>query len=122
MLGNEIVCKHCGNDGLLKYGKYKGTQLYWCKVCKRKIKADDTTFHMKTPTNQVTSAVNSYYEGMSIKAIRRHLLQEHDNAPSTATIYEWIQKYTRGYLQFFYSNWAAKALNLSIISGLKVFS
>jgi transposase-like protein len=50
---------------------------------------------MKTPTNQVSSALNSYYEGMSIKAIRRHLLQEHANAPSTATIYEWIQKYTQ---------------------------
>ena len=28
-------------------------------------------------------------------AIRRHLHQEHDHAPSTATIYEWIQKYTQ---------------------------
>src|SRR4030042_2955359 len=32
---------------------------------------------------------------MPIKAIRRHLLQEHSQAPSTATIYEWIQKYTQ---------------------------
>jgi transposase-like protein/predicted transcriptional regulator len=32
---------------------------------------------------------------MSIKAIRRHLQQEHAHAPSTATIYEWIQKYTQ---------------------------
>src|SRR4030042_306622 len=32
---------------------------------------------------------------MPIKAIRRHLLQEHAQAPSTATIYEWIQKYTQ---------------------------
>jgi len=32
---------------------------------------------------------------MSIKAIRRNLKQEHDNKPSTATIYEWIQKYTQ---------------------------
>src|SRR4030042_3176842 len=32
---------------------------------------------------------------MPIKPIRRHLLQEHGNAPSTATIYEWIQKYTQ---------------------------
>ena len=91
----EITCKHCGNGGLLKYGTYKGKQLYWCKICKRKIKADDTTFHMKTPANQVTSALNMYYEGMSIKAIRRNLQQEHGNMPSTATIYEWIQKYTQ---------------------------
>jgi transposase-like protein len=36
-----------------------------------------------------------YYEGMSIKAIRRNLQQEYGNLPSTATIYEWIQKYTQ---------------------------
>jgi len=80
---------------VLKYGTYKGVQRYWCKICRRKFKADDTTFHMKTDTNEVSSALNMYYEGMPIKAIRRHLQQEHDHAPSTATIYEWIQKYTQ---------------------------
>jgi transposase-like protein len=50
---------------------------------------------MKTDTNEVSSALNMYYEGMPIKAIRRHLLQEYQHALSTATIYEWIQKYTQ---------------------------
>ncbi|MDD4859782.1 MAG: IS6 family transposase [Dehalococcoidales bacterium] len=50
---------------------------------------------MKTAANQVTTALNMFYEGMSIKAIRRNLQQEHGNMPSTATIYEWIQKYTQ---------------------------
>jgi transposase-like protein len=50
---------------------------------------------MKTDANEVSSALNMYYEGMSISAIRRHLLQEHQHAPSTATIYEWVQKYTQ---------------------------
>src|SRR4030042_1657314 len=92
---NEITCKYCGSGGVLKFGTYKGVQRYWCKGCKRKFKADDTTFHMKTDTNLVSSSLNMYYEGMPIKAIRRHLLQEHQHAPSTATIYEWIQKYTQ---------------------------
>ncbi|MFC2022224.1 DDE-type integrase/transposase/recombinase [Chloroflexota bacterium] len=92
---NEIICKYCGSEGVSKYGTYKGVQRYFCKSCERKFKADDTTFHMKTPTNQVTSALNMYYEGMSIKAIRRNLRQEQGNMPSTATIYEWIQKYTQ---------------------------
>ncbi len=88
-------CKYCGSNAVVKFGTYKGVQLYWCKFCKRKFKADDTLFHMKTPTNQISSAVNSYYEGMPIRAVRRHLQQEHSHAPSTATIYEWIQKYTQ---------------------------
>jgi len=52
-------------------------------------------FHMKTPANQVSSALNIFYGGMSIKAIRRNLQQEYGNMPSTATICEWIQKFTQ---------------------------
>jgi len=94
-MGNELTCKHCGSEGVVKFGTYKGAQRYWCKICSRKFKADDTLFHMKTPANQVSSALNMYYEGMSIKAIRRNLQQEFGNMPSTATIYEWILKYTQ---------------------------
>lgn len=92
---NEIKCPHCDNNGVLKFGTYKGAQRYWCKICKRKFKVDGSLFHMKTPANHVSSALNMYYEGMSIKAIRRNLQQEYGNMPSTATIYEWIMKYTQ---------------------------
>jgi len=91
----NMLCKYCQSDNVIKYGKYGDTQLYYCKDCGSKFKTDDTLFHMKTPANQVSSALNMYYEGMSIKAIRRNLKQEHGNMPSTATIYEWIQKYTQ---------------------------
>ncbi len=94
-LNEGKMCKHCGSSGVVKFGTYKGVQRYYCKVCKRKFTANDNLFHMKTPANQVSSALSMYYEGMSIKAIRRQLGQEHGNTPSTATIYEWIQKYTQ---------------------------
>ena len=67
----EIICKNCGSTLVVKFGKYNDIQRYWCKDCKRKFKADDTLFYMKTPANQVSSALNMYYEGMSIKAIRQ---------------------------------------------------
>lgn len=95
MTNNPIHCRNCDSTATIRYGSYKGVQRYYCKVCKRKFKTDDTLFHMKTPANQVSSALSMYYEGMSIKAIRRQLQQEHSNMPSTATIYEWIQKYTQ---------------------------
>jgi putative transposase len=88
-------CKSCGSNHVVKWGNYKGVQRYFCNDCGSKFKNDDATFHMKTDANLVSSALNAYYEGMSIKAIRRLLLQEHNQAPSTATIYEWIQKYTQ---------------------------
>jgi putative transposase len=88
-------CKYCQSEHVRKYGLYKGAQRYFCNDCGSKFKNDDMTFHMKTDTNLVSSALNMYYEGMPIRAIRRNLLQEHAKAPSTATIYEWIQKYTQ---------------------------
>ena len=88
-------CKHCESNNVIKWGTYKGVQRYYCKDCKRKFKNDDTLFNMKTPSYQVSAAVNMYYEGMSIKAIARNLKQQFGNEPSTATIYEWIQKYTQ---------------------------
>lgn len=90
-----MICKFCGSSNTIKYGKLGDTQLYYCKSCHSKFKDDDTLFHMKTPANQVTSALNMYYEGMSIKSTARNLKQEYGNMPSTATIYEWIQKYTQ---------------------------
>jgi len=92
---SDIRCKFCNSENVIKYGKYGDTQLYYCKDCGSKFKDDDTTFHMKTPANQVTSALNMWYEGMSVNAIRRNLKQEHGNMPSSATVYEWIQKYTQ---------------------------
>jgi len=90
-----VNCKYCQSDNIIKYGKYRDTQLYYFKDCHTKFKGDDSLFHMKTPANQVSSALNMWYEGMSINAIRRTLQQEHGNMPSSATVYEWIQKFTQ---------------------------
>ena len=91
----KITCKKCGSTALVKFGSYKGKQLYWCKSCKSKVNADDTTFHMKTPTHQISDALSMYFEGMSIESIRRQFKQEYGKSPSSATVYEWIQKFTQ---------------------------
>lgn len=37
----QVACKNCGSEAVLKYGSYKGVPRYYCKVCRRKFKADD---------------------------------------------------------------------------------
>jgi putative transposase len=86
-----ITCKHCGAEAIVKYGSYKGIPRYYCKVCKRKFKADDNLSGMRIPTSEISSALNLYYDGESVRAIGRHFQQE----TGTATIYEWIQKYSQ---------------------------
>ncbi len=70
-------------------------QRYWCKACERKFKADDRAFNAKAPTSNMSSALNLYYDGTSIRAIGRHLKQETGAAPSTRSIFDWVEKYTK---------------------------
>jgi putative transposase len=89
-----VTCKDCGSTSIVKFGTYKGNQRYYCKDCKRKFKDDDTQFHMKKPSQYISSAVNMYYTGMSITEIRNHLKQEYGYYPSKSIVFNWVNKYT----------------------------
>ena len=91
----KITCKNCGSDAVVKFGLYKDTQYYYCKVCKRKFKADNALFHMKVPAEYVSTALSEYYSGMGINDIRNTLKQEHNYYPPKSVIYQWIEKYTK---------------------------
>ncbi|MBM3154933.1 MAG: IS1/IS6 family transposase [Chloroflexi bacterium] len=92
---NKTNCKHCNFENTVKFGTYKGNQRYYCKDCKRKFTALDTLPKMKTPVNQISSALSMYYGGMPLDSIQRHIDQEHDNYLSEAGIYKWIIRFTR---------------------------
>lgn len=89
-----LRCKYCDSPHVIRYGKFKDTQQWWCKSCKRKFVANDALPGMKTPVNQVSNALHMYYEGMSLNAIRRNLSQNENNYPSDSTVFEWIDKFT----------------------------
>jgi len=91
---NGITCKYCNSDAVVKRGTYKGTQLYWCKVCQRKFKGDDTLFHMKVKAEYVSRALSDYYTGKSIGDIAIILKQETGYYPSKHVVYYWIDKFT----------------------------
>jgi transposase-like protein len=49
---------------------------------------------MKTPIMEVGAALSMYYRGMSIDEIRGHLDQQYNDCPSSATVYDWICRFT----------------------------
>ena len=89
-----ITCKYCQSTNTRKYGFVNGNQRYFCNACRRKFSADDRLFGMKTPANQVSSAVDMYYKGMSVNDIRDYLNTQFHNNPSSKSVYKWIDKYT----------------------------
>jgi len=88
-------CKYCGSGAVVRFGTYGGRQRWWCKLCQRKFTDSTALYGMRTPYEQVASALNMYYEGMSLNAIRRHLKQMYGNYPSDSTVYDWLTRFTR---------------------------
>jgi len=95
MINNSSIrCKYCNSNAVVKFGTYKGKQLYWCKVCKRKFKGDDALFHMKVKPEYVSHALSEYYSGMSIGDIANTMKQETGYYPSKHIVYNWVDKFT----------------------------
>jgi len=95
MIMADVRCKHCDSRNVVKFGFYKGVQRYFCKDCKRKFIANNALPNMKTPTEQISTAVAMYYDGVSLEAISRQLTHIYGNYTSDATVYDWITRFTK---------------------------
>lgn len=98
MLGEEYNpgnCKYCNSVHVVRFGHTKqGTgQRLLCRDCGRTFMHSDALPTMRTPADEIASAMNMYYEGMSLNAIRRHIRQTTGNYPSDSTVYEWTVKF-----------------------------
>ena len=91
----DITCKYCGSHRVIKYGHYRHMQRFFCKDCKRKFADNDALPDMKTPIDQVGTAISMYYEGQSLNSICRLLAQIYHSYPSDSTVYRWISKFTK---------------------------
>jgi len=95
-MGETITsCKYCQSENIIKYGKLRGVQRYFCKDCNRKFVANDAIPKMQTSTRDVADALNMYYEGMSLAEIRRNFIQQDNNYISRISPYNWVQRFTK---------------------------
>jgi len=92
----SIACKYCGSTtGIVKFGKSKGTQIFWCKSCSKRFIPNDAVFGMRTPTQQVGLALMKYYNGASLRKIRDEIDLQYHTRPSDGTIYPWITRWSK---------------------------
>jgi transposase-like protein len=91
---NGLTCKYCQSENVIKNGKYKDTQNYLCKDCKKRFASTDTIPKMQNSTKTIADALNMYYEGMSLAEIRRNLIQQDNNNISRITAYNWVKRFT----------------------------
>ncbi len=101
-MNNDIVqkCKHCGSSRyVVKFGKYKNLQRWWCNQCQRKFTNTNKLPKMKTLTIYIALALNMYYDGMSLNSIRWHFLQQYGYKPSESTLYNWLMQFSKSALK-----------------------
>lgn len=90
-----INCKYCQSVNVIKYGKLKDVQRYFCKSCNRKFANPNAIPKMQTSIRDVADALNMYYEGMSLAEIRRNFIQQDNNYITRTSPYNWARRFTK---------------------------
>jgi len=90
----SIRCKWCGSVDIKKYGIRDGIQEYLCLKCGRKFNAKDAPYKKQTPVEQIGSALDMFYDGLSFQDIARHLEHTYNNPVNESTVYRWVMSYT----------------------------
>jgi transposase-like protein len=94
----EIICEKCDGknikkDGVRETKNRSKVQRYKCKDCSHRFSIDDGFWKMKNHENKITSCMNMYYAGMSLRKIQEHLQMFAPKNSHYSTIYRWIVKY-----------------------------
>jgi len=89
-----MQCKYCGSKKLVKDGKVKGKQLYRCKSCKKRFYLNGKFAKMRTDKHIIVTALNLYFDGLSLRKTQRNLKQIFGETVSQVTILDWIKKYS----------------------------
>ncbi len=93
-LDNGIACKFCGSSQVIKYGKANNKQVFKCKACARKFVPNQGFDRMKYDPRVVTTTLDLYFKGVSLRKIADHLKQCYSLNIDHSTVYRWISKYT----------------------------
>ena len=91
----DMKCKYCGSEKLVKDGKVKSKQVFKCKDCRRRFYLNGKFAKMRTSKNLIVTALNLYYDGLSLRKTQRNLKQIFGENVSQVTILNWIKKYSR---------------------------
>jgi putative transposase len=89
------ACKYCSSDNIVKDGKKHGRQVYQCKSCNHKFVDNDSFADMRTPANVISTAIDLYYDGLSLRKVRTAIAKIYRVNVSEVSIWKWIMKYAK---------------------------
>lgn len=91
-------CQFCHGENIKKFGirhnKSGDIQRFVCKDCNKTFSINIGFEKMRSSPKAITSALQLYFTGESLRGIQKFLRLQGVNVNHT-TIYKWIQKYTK---------------------------
>jgi putative transposase len=95
VLAEDFKCEYCSSKNVWLYGTYEGTQLFYCRDCKRKFTGNSALPKMRSPFTYVSDALQSYFSGMSLNEVKQNMDQQYNYSPSVSTIYQWLDRFIK---------------------------
>ena len=97
---NEGICPKCQSKiPVIKRGKSynrSGTvQRYYCKNCNKRFQGRISFKNMKHRAEVISSSLDLYFRGLSLRQIVQHLQDCHQTIVSHTTIQNWIKRYVK---------------------------
>jgi transposase-like protein len=88
-------CKYCGSESVIKKGFVAKKQIYKCRDCGHRFYSNGKFARMKNDKAVIVSALNLYYDGLSLRKAQRNLEQIFGERVSQVTILNWLKKYSK---------------------------
>ena len=89
-----MECKYCGSQNLIKKGKSRDKQVYGCKDCGHKFVDNGNYVKMRTNKRAIVTALDLYFEGLSVRKIKRQLRKIFGIGVTQVAIWKWVKKYS----------------------------
>ena len=97
-LSAKPKCVKCKSEKVRKKGfrktSQRGLQQRWiCNNCKTSFTIDNGFWKMKNNEQKVCQAIDTYYEGLSLRKVRRNFYKYGNTRISHQSVLNWIRKY-----------------------------
>jgi transposase-like protein len=94
--GEEPACKYCLSGHTRRYGRTSGgSQRWFCGSCKHTFLGGDLLPRKRTDNDCIASALDMFFQGQSVAAIRRSLKAQFGFCPAGESIKRWMIESSR---------------------------
>jgi len=88
-------CKYCTSENVIRWGRNRGKQRFRCKNCGHQFLEGDNPPRMKTSIKIIATALDLWFEGLSIRKVQRQIANIYGVYVNHDTIWYWIYKYSK---------------------------